>query len=128
MRNNSERRAKAWEIVTALLSHSPFLPIFSLFSLTPLFPMETLQINLHQKCLPYRLSKEVTKNGMNQVSILWRFYGSWFFGEQCDAGHGESTHLPPMCPGFKSRRRRQVFGLGLLFVLSIALRGFTPGT
>ena len=76
MRNNSERRAKAWEIVTALLSPSPFLPIFSLFSLTPLFPMETLQINLHQKCLPYRLSKEVTKNGMNQVSILWRFYGS----------------------------------------------------
>ena len=40
---------------------------------------------------------------------------------------GESAHLPPVWPGFKSRRRC-ICGLSLLFVLSFALRGFSPGT
>ena len=47
---------------------------------------------------------------------------------------GESTRLPPMCPGppgpmwsgLKSRRRRP--GLSLLLVLSLAPRGFSPGS
>ena len=39
---------------------------------------------------------------------------------------GESTRLPPMWSGFKSRRRRP--GLSLMLVLSLALRGFYPGS
>ena len=37
---------------------------------------------------------------------------------------GESTRLPPMCPGFDSRTRA---GPSFL-VLYSALRGFSPGT
>ena len=40
---------------------------------------------------------------------------------------GESTRLPPMWLGFKSRRRHYS-GLSLLLVLSFAPRGFSPGT
>ena len=40
---------------------------------------------------------------------------------------GESTRLPPLWPGFKSRRRT-ICGLSLLLVLSLAPRGFSPGT
>ena len=38
---------------------------------------------------------------------------------------GESARLPPMWPGFKSRQRCHIY---LLFVLSFAPRGFSPGT
>ena len=41
---------------------------------------------------------------------------------------GESTRLPPMWPGFKSRRQRHMWVLSLLLVLSLAPRGFSPGT
>ena len=43
---------------------------------------------------------------------------------------GEGTRLPPMWSGFKSRRRRHMWVelLSLLLVLSLALRGFSPGT
>ena len=37
---------------------------------------------------------------------------------------GESTRLPPMWPGFKSRRRRHMW-VELLLVLSLATRGFS---
>ena len=39
---------------------------------------------------------------------------------------GDSARLPPMWPGTNSRRRRH--GLSLLLVLSLAPRGFSPGT
>ena len=41
---------------------------------------------------------------------------------------GESTRLPPMSPGFPSRRWRHMWVLKFLLVLSLALRGFSPGT
>ena len=39
----------------------------------------------------------------------------------------ESARLSPMWPGFKSRHRA-ICGLSLLLVLSLAPRGFSPGT
>ena len=44
---------------------------------------------------------------------------------------GGNSRLPPMWPGFKSRRPRHmdaICGLSLLLVLSFAPRGFSPGT
>ena len=41
---------------------------------------------------------------------------------------GESSCLPPMWSGFKSRHRRHLCGLSLLLVLSLVTRGFSPGT
>ena len=41
---------------------------------------------------------------------------------------GESTRLPLMWPGFKSRRQRHMWVLSLLLVLSLAPRDFSPGT
>ena len=48
------------------------------------------------------------------------------FGEQ-GWRSGESARLPPVWPGFNSRRRR-ICGLSLLLVLSLAPRHFSPGT
>ena len=42
--------------------------------------------------------------------------------------NGESTRLPPMWPGFKSLRRRHMWALSLLLVISLDPRGFFPGT
>ena len=42
--------------------------------------------------------------------------------------NGESTRLPPMSPGFHSRRWRHMWVLGVLLVLSLAPRGFSPRT
>ena len=44
-----------------------------------------------------------------------------------DRPSSESARLPPMWPGFKSRHRA-ICGLSLLLVLSLAPRGFSPGT
>ena len=41
---------------------------------------------------------------------------------------GESTRLPPMSPGFPSRRWRHMWVLKFLLALSLAPRGFSPGT
>ena len=50
-------------------------------------------------------------------------------GARDGAVSGESARLPPMQPGFKSRRRcHNLCGSSLLLVLSLAPRGFSPGT
>ena len=49
-------------------------------------------------------------------------------GDKDGAVSGESTRLPTMWPGFKSRRQRHMWVLSLLLVLSLAPRDFSPGT
>ena len=69
------------------------------------------------------------------LSTIWEIFFAiglvcffFFRGREQGWRSGESTRLPPMWPaGFKSRRRRHMW-LSLLLVLSLAPRGFSPGT
>ena len=65
------------------------------------------------------------------VEFDWKLY---FFphpslgSKGCVVRVGESTRLPTMWPGIKSWRQRHMWVLSLLLVLSLAPRGFSPGT
>ena len=79
----------------------------------PITPSQTHQLI---KAIP---SCKVT--GLDGVST--RLEQGWYTS-------GESTCLPPMWPGFKSQRRHHMWVefVCLLLVLSLAPRGFSPGT
>ena len=57
-------------------------------------------------------------------------YFSWLLNSQEEQGwhSGEDTRLSPMLPRFKSQPGYLICGLSLLFVLSLVLIGFSPGT
>ena len=65
---------------------------------------------------------------LGNIFCDWSRLFFFFRGREQGWRSGESTRLPPMWPaGFKSRRRRRMW-LSLLLVLSLAPRGFSPGT
>ena len=65
---------------------------------------------------------------MTTTALFWDVYMANV--TSCEQGwhSGESTCLPPMWPGFKSQHQYHICGLSLLLVLSLAPRGFSPGT
>ena len=78
------------------------------------------------------ISFETRRTDINEKQkFLTSFPGPFFVlgvGGKDGAVSGESTRLPTMWPGFKSRRQHHMWVLSLLLVLSFAPRGFSPGT
>ena len=75
---------------------------------------------LHLKLEAQTLIKN--RNSWLHFPVLFLFLGGQGWRS------GESSRLPTMWPGFKSRRQRHMCVLSLLLLLSFAPRGFSPGT